>query len=171
MIENPHGFYVCAVNPEVYVRTLDIDEFRALFSKLLSQRPLAVYFHFRYASIGVICVENVHGWRIEDYHVTHNGSVWAYVNEKVFCDSLKLIMQKEFQEYLLNKRWEELFEYVKDKGFHEVMFIANRDFSEVYAVTNGKSVKYYQAKGITYATSGELLVGRELKEHWARELY
>jgi hypothetical protein len=72
-------------------------------------------------------------------------------------------MQKEFQEYLLNKRWEELFEYVKDKGFYGVMFIASRDFSEVYAVTNGKSVKYYQAKGITYATSGELLLGRELK--------
>jgi hypothetical protein len=43
------------------------------------------------------------------------------------------------------------------------MFIASRDFSEVYAVSMGKSVKYYQAKGITYATSGELLVGRELK--------
>jgi hypothetical protein len=43
------------------------------------------------------------------------------------------------------------------------MFIASRDFSEVYAVTIGKSVKYHQAKGITYATSGELLVGRELK--------
>jgi len=163
LIENPHGFYVCAVNPEVYVRTLDIDEFRALFSKLLSQRPLAVHFHFRYASVGVISVENVHGWRIGDYHVTHNGSVWAYINERVFCESLKLIMQKEFQEYLLNKRWEELFEYVKDKGFYGVMFIASRDFSEVYVVTNGKSVKYYQAKGITYATSGELLVGRELK--------
>jgi len=49
--ENPHGFYVCAANPEVYVRTLDIDEFRALFSKLLSQRPLAVHFHFRYEKL------------------------------------------------------------------------------------------------------------------------
>jgi len=67
------------------VRTLDIDEFKLLFNRVLSQRPLAV--HFRYASVGVISVENVHGWRIGDYYITHNGSVWAYINEKVFCDS------------------------------------------------------------------------------------
>jgi hypothetical protein len=163
IIENPHGFYIYAVNPEVYVRTLDIDEFKSLFSRVLSQRPLAVHFHFRYASVGVISVENVHGWRIGDYHVTHNGSVLAYINERILCDSLKLIMQVEFQEYLFNKQWSELYKYIVEKGFYGVMFIVNRDFSEVYAVSMGKSVKYYQIEEVTYATSGELLVGRELK--------
>jgi hypothetical protein len=51
------------------VRTLDIDEFKSLFSRVLNQRPLAVHFHFRYASVGVISVENVYGWRIGDYHL------------------------------------------------------------------------------------------------------
>jgi hypothetical protein len=89
--------------------------------------------------------------------------VWAYINERILCDSLKLIMQVEFQEYLFNKQWSELYKYIVEKGFYGVMFIVNRDFSEVYAVSMGKSVKYYQIEEVTYATSGELLVGRELK--------
>lgn len=164
MFENPHGFYVYAVNPEVYVRTLDIDEFRVLFNRVISQRPLAVHFHFRFASVGVISVENIHGWRINDYYVTHNGSVWAYINEKVVCDTLKLIIQREFQEYLLSKQWRELYNYIIEKGFYGVMFIVNKDFSEVYSISAGKSIKYYRVEDITYATSGELLLSRVLKK-------
>jgi len=164
MIWNPDGFYVYTIDPQVYLRILDANEFKRKFSEIIDQKPTAIHFHFRLASSGAIDVENIHGWMFGEYFITHNGIVRSYASRRDLCDTLLLVSQREFQEFLAGKRWSELYDYIVEKGFYGVMFIVNRDFSEIYAISTWKNIEYCQNNGITYTTSGEFLARRTLKK-------
>jgi hypothetical protein len=163
MVLNPDGFYVYSTDPEVYLRTLNAIEFRDMFDRIIAQKPFAIHFHFRLASSGAIDVGNVHGWKLGDYLITHNGVVRSYAGRRDLCDTLILVNQREFQELLADKRWSELYDYIAGKGFYGVMFIVNKDFSEIYAISTMKNIEYSQANEITYATSGDFLKGKGLR--------
>ena len=163
---NPEGFYVYSLDPRVYIRTLDYERFRPTLSQVLGSNPPAVHFHFRLATVGKVAVYNVHGWDIGGHLVTHNGIVeaYSYEDESGYSDTLRLVAQKRFREFLLGKRWENLYEYLSKKDFEGVMFIVSRDFNEVYAISRGRSIRYYRLNNVTYVTSRELLAGSMLRK-------
>ncbi len=163
---NPEGFYVYSLDPRVYIRTLDYERFRPTLSQVLGSNPPAVHFHFRLATVGRVAVYNVHGWDIGGHLVTHNGIVeaYSYEDESGYSDTLRLVAQKRFRELLLGKRWKNLYEYLSEKDFKGVMFIVSRDFNEVYAISRGRSIRYYRLNNVTYATSKELLTGSMLRK-------
>ena len=163
---NPEGFYVYSLDPRVYVRTLDYERFRPTLSQVLGSNPPAVHFHFRLATVGKVAVYNVHGWDIGGHLVTHNGIVgaYSYEDESGYSDTLRLVAQKRFREFLLGKRWKNLYEYLSEKDFESVMFIVSRDFNEVYAISRRRSIRYYRLNYVTYATSKELLTGSMLRK-------
>ena len=166
MERNPEGFYVYSLDPRVYIRTLDYERFRPTLSQVLGSNPPAVHFHFRLATVGKVAVYNVHGWDIGGHLVTHNGIVgaYSYEDESGYSDTLRLVAQKRFREFLLGKRWKNLYEYLSEKDFEGVMFIVSRDFNEVYAISRERSIRYYRLNNVTYATSKELLTGSTLRK-------
>jgi hypothetical protein len=163
---NPEGFYVYSLDPRVYIRTLDYEMFRPTLSQVLGSNPPAIHFHFRLATVGKVAVYNAHGWDIGGHLVTHNGIVgaYSYEDESGYSDTLRLVAQKKFRELLLGKRWKNLYEYLSEKDFKGVMFIVSRDFNEVYAISRGRSIRYYRLNNVTYATSKELLTGSTLRK-------
>jgi len=163
---NPEGFYVYSLDPRVYIRTLDYERFRPTLSQVLGSNPPAVHFHFRLATVGKVAVYNVHGWDVGGHLVTHSGIVgaYSYEDESGYSDTLRLVAQKRFREFLLGKRWKNLYEYLSNKDFKGVMFIVSRDFNEVYAISHGRSIRYCRLNYVTYATSKELLTGSTLRK-------
>jgi len=163
---NPEGFYAYSLDPRVYIRTLDYERFKSTLNLVLSSNPPAVHFHFRLATVGKVAVYNVHGWDVGGHLVTHNGIVgaYSYEDERGYSDTLRLVAQKKFRELLLGRRWKDLYKYLSGRDFRGVMFIVSRDFNEVYAISRGRSIRYYRLNNVTYATSEELLAGSMLRK-------
>ena len=93
---NIHGFslwsYNYVSNDEVLVRTLDYDEF---IEKLRKVRNYSIiHVHLRYASSGIVSVDNVHMWKITNndkyYYVSHNGYVHRYCKHKYIIEDGKV---------------------------------------------------------------------------------
>ena len=162
MIDNPHGFFLYTIFPQVYIRTTDITVFKKLFDEIVDLTPICMYLHFRYASAGLISLDNVHGWQIGDYYIAHNGIVTEYCIElqQQKSDTLYLIEQKEFQELLLTQQWDKLFEFCDTKGFYGVMFIVKHDFSEIYGISIGKPIKYHKFNNMAFITSGKFITNK-----------
>jgi hypothetical protein len=151
---NPDGFYLRT--PHAHVRTLDPLAFNLIFLDVLSGRPPYVHFHMRRASSGLKVIENVHGWRVGKYYITHNGIVSAYTSQRYFSDTFSLVSEREFQALLSDKDWKGLYEFVRSRGFWGVMFIVSHDFKEIYAISVDKPLRITRVKGVLYATSEKI---------------
>jgi hypothetical protein len=70
---NPEGFHVYGIDPRVYTRTLDYEEFKSTLGLVLGSNPLAVYFRFvTVGMVGRVAICNVvHGWDVGGHLVTH----------------------------------------------------------------------------------------------------
>jgi len=74
---NDDGFFVGDIANNKFIRTLDEKE---ALKTIKSLNSTYVHLHLRAATSGKVNVENVHGWRFEDYLVSHNG----YYGEKTY---------------------------------------------------------------------------------------
>jgi hypothetical protein len=155
---NSHGFYLYSASPDYYVRTLDLVFYKQLLLKVLNEGPRNAHLHFRLATSGLVDVNNVHGWKVGNYYVTHNGIVTSYLAQKNnnLSDTLWLIKQDKFSNYLLNEEWGKLYDYLLEKGFYGIMLLVKRGFKKVVAISVMKPIKYYKIDGVTYVLNEPL---------------
>jgi len=164
---NNDGFSIYALDPDVYVRTLDKEEFDEAFER--AKNAKLVHIHFRLGTTGSEILENVHMWDVAGYKVSHNGTVSDYgylgryyyypygeylttgitVNKNgkennvktLYSDTRQLIEENEFQENVKERRWGKLASFIVSKGFYGVMFLTSKD--EVIGISKGKSIHVY----------------------------
>jgi len=158
---NNDGFSLYAIDPDVYVRTLDKEEFDEAFERAKNAKLLHV--HFRLGTTGSEILENVHMWDVHGYKVSHNGTVSNYgylgryyyphgeysttsitVNKndkEIYSDTRQLIEENEFQENVKERRWGKLASFIVSKGFYGVMFLTSP--SEIIGISKDKSIQVY----------------------------
>jgi hypothetical protein len=164
---NNDGFSLYALDPDVYVRTLDKEEFDEAFERAKNAKLLHI--HFRLGTTGSEILENVHMWDVSGYKVSHNGTVSDYgylgryyyypygeysttgitVNKNgkennvktLYSDTRQLIEENEFQENVKERRWGKLASFIVSKGFYGVMFLTSKD--EVIGISKDKSIHVY----------------------------
>jgi len=139
---NDDGFLVYATRGRKvirYVRTLSI---RQALATLVTLPPFTLlHIHFRAATSGRIDVDNVHGWKIGEFVVSHNGSVIEYLHSGVKSDSRMLVEDDvEFRKAVLGRKWEDVAKIVEDRRFYGVMFLTSP--TEVYVIARCKSFYY-----------------------------
>jgi hypothetical protein len=100
---------------------------------------------------------NVHGWKVGDYYITHNGLVTEYITSNLLSDTYLLVLDTEFNEYLRRAEWEKLYDYMVSKGFYGVMFLVKGKFEDVIAISVSKYMHYYNINRVVYATSRPLI--------------
>jgi len=163
MKANPHGFYLFSVSPDAYIRTVDYFEYLSVFNKVIPSARF-VHFHFRYATSGLVSRENVHGWLVDKYYITHYGSVSAYANDPVYCDTRILVMKDQvFRDLLGAGDFKALYNYLLEKGFYGTMFAVSTNADKVYAISASATVYYANIDGVMYAISGTMLWWDRLK--------
>jgi len=161
---NNHGFslwsYNYVNNDEVLVRTLDYSEFKEVLKNVKNYN--IVHIHLRYASSGLVSIDNVHMWRISNnskyYYVSHNGYVHKYCKHKyiiengivyivnndnsIYSDTYELVNNNaEFRELIFAEKFRKLSRLLDDVEFHGVMFLTNP--SDLIVISVGKEVHIY----------------------------
>jgi len=155
MKANPHGFYLYSTKPPTRVRTIIYGEAVSTLKALRTAENL--HFHFRLATSGLIDDVNVHGWKVGDYYITHNGIVLCYMSSVELSDTLKMIKDEVFTENLVKEEWVGLYNHIVRCGFTGTLFIVKHDFSNIVAINTGTyGVYYYNINGIVFATSRPL---------------
>jgi len=158
MRANSDGFYLFSMDPDVFVRTVEYDEFVRVLENVIRGRPKFVHFHFRLASSGSVSEENVHGWSLGKYYVTHNGYVGEYATDPYYCDTYILVNEDQaFRNLVVFNDWSGLYDYLLAKNFYGVMFVVSRNADEVYGVTVLQQLKFYHVNDITYAASSDVM--------------
>jgi len=181
---NNHGFslwgYDHRDNREVLVRTLNYDEF---IEKLRRVRNYSIiHIHLRYASSGVINIDNVHMWRIANndnyYYVSHNGYVHKYsrsryviengkvyiiVNDSnIYSDTYELVNNNaEFRELIFKENFKRLSRLLDDVEFHGVMFLTNP--SDLIVIAIGKEVYIYDYGNVLIMSNSDFT---EMLSEW-----
>jgi hypothetical protein len=159
---NPHGFYLYI--PTLYLQTMSEELYKDCFKSVMKRKPSYVHFHFRLASSGALTLDNVHGWNVEGYYITHNGVIFnpQYTSDPYYSDTYLLINEEEFKQNLINKKWSELYDFLLESGFTGVMFIVKNDFSEMYGISVFQPIHYKKVKSVAYITSKKItLLSRE----------
>jgi hypothetical protein len=153
---NPHGFFLYSRDPPTIMRTIDLHAYLFTFTKVAMERPRYLHFHMRLASTGALTLDNVHGWKVCGFYITHNGIVSAFsdlTGQQYYSDTYTLITQPAFQEHLRKRDWPSLYRFMAEKGFWGVMFLVSEDFKEVYAISRRKAVYFKKLHGVVYVTS------------------
>jgi hypothetical protein len=165
---NNDGFSLYSLDPEIYVRTLEKEEFDEAFERAKTAKLLHI--HFRLGTSGSETLENVHMWDIGGYKISHNGTVSNYNNylgryyyypygeysttsitvnkndkennaKTLYSDTRQLIEENEFQENVKERRWGKLASFIVKKGFYGVMFLTSP--SEIIGISKDKSIQVY----------------------------
>ena len=165
---NRHGFSFHAVMGEddVVLRTLDPKKYLGELENLMKKSPRLLHIHLRLASAGAVNEENIHMWKVANYHVSHNGSVagFACASEPLYqylyrsssrphlpcsnakSDTRQLIESSDFVKAIdsLDSKPKELWRVLTKYGFYGVMFMTNKD--EVIAISVRKPLYIYATK-------------------------
>jgi hypothetical protein len=160
---NHHGFYFYSIAPSIYLRTTNIKMARRALINIMRRSPHGLHFHFRLASSGLVDKNNVHGWKVEDYYVSHNGFVSRYIRDEWLSDTYLLVNDNTFREYLRRAEWEKLYDYLVRLGFYGVMFLVKDNFEDIIAVAMDKDMRYYKIGDVVYATSRHLIKAKHKK--------
>jgi len=78
MLSNRDGYGLWSYDPDVYARSVKMEDFWRWWEEARSARLIHV--HFRAASSGSVDLDNVHMWRVGDYYVSHNGYVLEFMD-------------------------------------------------------------------------------------------
>jgi len=166
---NPHGFSFHAVinnDNDIVIRTLDGKKYISELKNVTKMPLLLLHVHLRLASAGSISEQNIHMWKVNDYHISHNGSVSQFAgryylslsygyshslyNNKLYIseptseksDTLQLIETSEFANAMNNiNKPSTLWDVLTKYGFYGVMFMTSKD--KVIAVSKSKSIHIY----------------------------
>jgi hypothetical protein len=78
---NSHGFSFHAVinNNDIVLRTLDGKKYISEL-KNVTKMSLLLHIHLRLASAGAVSEQNIHMWKLGNYHISHNGSVSQFAS-------------------------------------------------------------------------------------------
>jgi len=133
---NNDGFSLVSFDPHRYLRTLDLNEYKATLPSVANAK--LVHIHFRAGTSGTITLDNVHMWKIHDFYVSHNGYVGEYSffytpytdpavkwTKNINSDTYELVHSKEFQELIENRDWKELIKFLNKKSFYGVLLMNN----------------------------------------------
>ena len=133
---NNDGFSLISFDPFVHLRTLNLDEYKAILPRVTNAK--LIHIHFRAGTSGTVNIDNVHMWKIKDFYVSHNGYVGEYSfayfqytdpvtkwTKNVNSDTYELVHDSRFQELLKDRNWQELIRFLNAKHFYGVLLMNN----------------------------------------------
>ncbi len=144
---NHDGAFIYNSTNRQYVRTLDYDKFK----KILLRQTLSngyVHMHLRLASSGAVNESNIHGWAINDYLCSHNGSYYSgsristplsTLTQNNNADSLEFFtkFKNEINQGKLSK--------IDLTGFYGVAYCTPKgNDSKMLLISKNKSIKVYK---------------------------
>jgi predicted glutamine amidotransferase len=133
---NNDGFSLVSFDPYQYLRTLNLNEYKAILPSVANAK--LVHIHFRAGTSGTVTLDNVHMWKVSDFYVSHNGYVGEYSffytpyadptvrwTKNVNSDTYELVHSNKFQELIENRNWRELIKFLNQKHFYGVLLMNN----------------------------------------------
>jgi len=139
------------------IRTLNYDEFAKKIENLKVGDNMLLHMHLRKATSGSVSVQNVHGWRFENYICSHNG---YYGEGYYYSISAKKLNDNSDSYEFFSKNAEainsENLEAIDVEGFYGVAYCNSIDSKKLLIISKHKSAKLYYLKNLILISNESL---------------